>query len=79
MILLTEISVDHVCTLFARHVLSVIINGRSRCVSAADVARFLFSRNTFGTGQCNGSPINWIILNAKNRQIYLLVDASIRR
>lgn len=48
-------------------------------MSAADVARFLFSRDTFGTGQCNGSPINWIILNAKNRQIYLLDDASIRR
>lgn len=50
-------------------------------MSAADVARFLFSRDTFGTGQCKstGSPINWIILNAKNRQIYLLDDASIRR
>lgn len=48
-------------------------------MSAADVARFLFSRNTFGIGQCNGSPIYWIILNAKNRKIYLLDGASIRR
>lgn len=48
-------------------------------MSAADVARFLFSRNTFGIGQCNGSPIYRIILNAKNRKISLLDDASIRR